>query len=128
MKNIRIALIILSGICVTTVFMSGNAYASDDWGISMYDETAYTQKVETAMNKMHGLYLRAKDKSLSKKEAAKAKKAYFGIAQGLVREMHNRIMTLNIKEGAALSHTELVLNNHITMMMLDMLASEQLAE
>ena len=128
MKNIRITIIVLASMCVTAVFMAGNAYASESLGIPMYDEAAYTQKVENSMNKMHGLYLRANDKGLSRKDAAKAKKEYFKIAQGLVRSMHDRIMKLDIKNGAALSHTEVLLNNHITMMTLDMLASEQLAK
>lgn len=114
--------------CVTTVFIFGNTYAADEWAISMYDETAYTQEVENSMNKMHELYLRASDQSLSKKDMAKAKKEYYKIAQGLVRSMHERIMKRNIKLGAAMSHTEIMLSNHMTMMLLDMLAADKLAE
>lgn len=116
------------------IFVAGslfgmNVYASEDYtGLAAYDEAVYTAEVEKSMHKMHGLYLRAYDKSLSKSEIAKAKKEYFKIAQSLVRNMHERVMKMNIKEGAALSHTDVLLSTHMTMMLLDMLAAEQLAK
>lgn len=117
----------LTGMLLLTALISANAFAGDDAaGISMYDDSAYTQKVEKNMNKMHGLFLKAYDKSLSKKQRQKAKKEYFEIAQGLVRDMHGRVMKLDVKSGAALSHTEVLLSTHMTMMLLDMLAEEQL--
>lgn len=115
------------------IFVAGslfgmNVYASDTGGLAVYDEAVYTAEVEKSMHKMHGLYLRAYDKSLSKSEKAKAKKEYYKIAQTLVRNMHQRVMNMNIKEGAALSHTDVLLSTHMTMMLLDMLAAEQLAK
>ena len=128
MKIIQLMLTMVAGVLLSSVFMSVNVNASDDTGIPLYDETAYTQSVEKKMHKMHGLYLRAHDSSLSAKDKAKAKREYYAVAQGLVRDMHERVMRLDIKTGAALSHTDIILSNHLTMMLLDMLAAEQLAQ
>ena len=105
-----------------------NAYAAGDDGTSVYDESVYTQKVEKSMDNMHALYVRTFDKSLSKSKANKAKAEYYKIAQGLVRDMHQRVMGLNVKTGAALSHTDVLLSTHMNLMLLDMLAAEQLAK
>lgn len=128
MKIMHLLLTMVAGVLLSSVFLSVNANATNDADMSLYDESAYTQSVEKTLHKMHGLYLKAHDSSLSAKDQAKAKKAYFTVAQGLVRDMHERVMKLDVKAGAALSHTDILLSNHVTMMLLDMLAADQLAQ
>lgn len=128
MNRLRITNKMFIVIFLASSLFGMNAYASDTGGLAVYDEAVYTAEVEKSMHKMHGLYLRSYDKSLSKGDRAKAKKEYFKVAQSLVRDMHQRVMNMNIKEGAALSHTDVLLSTHMTMMLLDMLAAEQLAQ
>ena len=126
MNNLKHMLKIFVMVFASLSIFGVNAYAAENEGTAVYDESVYTKQVEKSMDKMHMLYMRAFDKSLTKSEANKAKTEYYKIAQGLVREMHERVMGLNVKAGAALSHTDVLLSTHMTMMLLDMLAAEQL--
>ena len=127
MKNLQQMLRVFVMVLLSLAMASVNAFADDDGGY-LYDESAYTKQVEASMNEMHTLYLKAFDTNISKHEADKIKKEYYKISQGLIRDMHQRVMSLNVKAGAALSHTDILLSTHMSLMLLDMLAAEQLSD
>lgn len=111
------------------ILYSTNAAAAKNSEPSMvYDESAYTEATEKDMAKMHALYLKAYDKKASLGDREKAKREYLKIGKKLVREMHERIMMLDVKKGAALSHTDVLLSVHMMSMMVDMLATLQQEE
>ena len=89
----------------------------------MYDEAAYTNKLDAKMKKLDKLYLQSIDKNLSQGKAFKAKREYFQVARELLQTMNERFDQLDPKKGAALSHTEMLMINHIQIMLLDMLTS-----
>jgi hypothetical protein len=91
----------------------------------VFDDATYTAEVEKSHNKLHMLYGQAFDKSLPLGQREKAKREFFEEAQALNKKMHSRIMGLNVKEGAALSHTDVLLSTHLLLMMTDMLSSIQ---
>jgi hypothetical protein len=92
----------------------------------VYDVSAYTKHVEDTMQQLHTLHLKAFDKTVDSGKREAARREFFRLSQGLVQEMHQRIMGLNVKAGAALSHTDVLLSTHLTMMVLDMLSELQL--
>lgn len=74
------------------------------------------------------LFLKAFDKKSSAGEREKAKREYVQIGKKLIGQMHERVMALNVKEGAALSPTDVILSIHMMGMMLEMLATIQQEE
>lgn len=127
MKNKTIVMTTATLILASGLLLGTHSYAADDNSTpsEVYDVSAYTKHVEDSMQKLHTLHLRAFDKNLNSGQREKARREFFKISQGLVQEMHQRIMGLNVKAGAALSHTDVLLNTHLTMMVLDMLSELQ---
>jgi hypothetical protein len=127
MKSKTIVITTATLMLASGLFLGTNSYAANDSSTpsQVYDVSAYTKHVEDAMQKLHTLHLKAFDKSLDSGQREKARREFFTISQGLVQEIHRRIMALNVKEGAALSHTDVLLNTHLTMMVLDMLSELQ---
>ena len=89
-----------------------------------YDTAAYTQFLEKSIKDLDKLYLKVIDKKTSHGEAEKAKQAYFRKTRAVLNKMNDRFDKMDVKQGASLSHTEMLVNSHITTMTLDMLASE----
>ncbi len=109
---------------VLNVLIGTNAFAIHAPGhVPMYDEDAYTNKLDAKMKKLDKLYLQAIDKNLSQGKVLQAKREYFKVARELLQSMNERFDKLDPKKGAALSHTEMLMINHIQVMLLDMLTS-----
>lgn len=91
----------------------------------VFDEATYTADVEKGHQKLHMLYGQASDRSLPLGQREKARREFFKVSQDLNKKMHNRVMSLNVKEGAALSHTDILLATHLLLMTTDMLSTIQ---
>lgn len=91
----------------------------------VFDDATYTEEIDKAHQKLHSLYGEATDKSLALGQREKAKREFFKVSQDLNKAMHSRVMRLNVKEGAALSHTDILLSTHLLLMTADMLTTMQ---
>lgn len=91
----------------------------------VFDDATYTAEVEKAHQKLHALYGKAVNKSLSKSQREKARRGYFETSQDINKKMHSRVMMLDPKMGAALSHTDILLSTHLLLMTTDMLSTMQ---
>jgi len=110
---------------VNLLFLSSSMAANDTPDSLVFDNRVYTEQTEKAMDKMHHLFIKAYDKTSPSGDREKAKREYLEMGQNLIRQLHERVMTLDVKRGAALSHTDVLLSVHMMSMMLDMLASIQ---
>ena len=115
------ALVLLICIIVAPIAISAEMTPSS----LVFDDATYTVEVEKAHQKLHMLYGKAFDKSLPLGQREKAKRAFFETSQDLNKKMHSRVMSLNVKEGAALSHTDILLSTHLLLMTADMLSTMQ---
>lgn len=115
-KSIMVVLIAL----VVSVFFAPVAFASE-----VYTESDYPAYFEKTMDKFHVLHAKVFDKTIPAGEREKAKRAFFKHSQDLGKKMHARTMTLNVKKGDALSHTEVLLGTHLQLMVVDMLSTLQ---
>ena len=118
-KTYKSIMVILMALAVS-VFFAPAAFAG-----MAYNEADYPAYFEKTMDKLHVLHGKVFDKTTSVGEREKAKRAFFKHSQDLVKKMHARVMTLDIKKGASLSHTEVLLNTHLQLMVADMLSSLQ---
>ena len=91
----------------------------------VFDDSTYTADVEKAHQKLHMLYGKVFDKSLALGKREQAKRDFLETSQDLNKKMHSRVMSLNVKEGAALSHTDILLSTHLLLMTADMLSTLQ---
>jgi hypothetical protein len=91
----------------------------------MFDDATYTAEVDKGHQKLHVLYGKALNKSLPAMKREKARRDYFKLSQDLNKRMHSRVMMLNPKKGAALSHTDILLSTHLLLMTADMLSTIQ---
>lgn len=119
---------ILSTLALLAGMLVAPVVASDEMTPTslMFDDATYTAEVEKGHNKLHALYGKALNKSLPATKREKAKRDYFKVSQGLNKKMHSRVMSLNPKKGAALSHTDILLSTHLLLMTADMLSTIQL--
>lgn len=106
---------------VLSVSLFKNAIASEK--SSIYDESVYTSQMEKNMDKLDALYLRFHDNNLASGKVQKAKREYFKIARRMLHDMNERLDKLDPKAGEALSQTDMLVMNHIQIMLIDMLAS-----
>jgi hypothetical protein len=91
----------------------------------VFDDASYTADVEANHQKLHMLYGKVFDKTLPLGQREEAKRDFFKISQEINKKMHNRVMSLNLKAGAALSHTDTLLATHLLLMTTDMLSTLQ---
>ena len=91
----------------------------------MFDDATYTAEVDKGHQKLHVLYGKALNKSLPAMKIEKARRDYFKLSQDLNKRMHSRVMMLDAKKGAALSHTDILLSTHLLLMTADMLSTIQ---
>ena len=91
----------------------------------LFDDSTYTAEVEKAHQKLHELYGKVVNKSLSKDQREKARRGFFEVSQNINKKMHSRVMSLDAKKGAALSHTDILLSTHLLLMTTDMLSTIQ---
>ena len=105
-------------------FLFKAAIAEDISGsTSIFDEATYSSQLEKDMKKLDTLYLRFHDKGLPSGEVNKAKREYFEVARKLLHDMNEKFDKLDPKAGAGLSQTDILVINHVQVMLIDMLAS-----
>lgn len=108
------------------IFLSPGLWAGEMTPSSLvFDDATYTAEMEKDHHKLHMLYGQAFDKSQPLAKREKARREYFKVSQDLIKKMHSRIMTMNVKEGAAMSHTDVLLSTHLLLMAADMLSTIQ---
>lgn len=108
------------------IFLTPGLWAEEMTPSSLvFDDATYTADMEKAHTKLHMLYGQAFDKSQPLGKREKARREYFKLSQELIKKMHSRVMTMNVKEGAALSHTDALLSTHLLLMAADMLTTIQ---
>lgn len=96
-------------------------------GLSMYDESAYTEFVENKMTELDGLYLRfCETCGADASAAALARKEFLTSVRDLMQHMNSRFDALDPKKGAALSPTETLVSIHALTMLVDILTATQL--
>lgn len=127
MKFKAIRLVTLTGLAfLANLFLVPIASSAEMTPSSMaFDESTYTAEMEKAHDKLHQLYYKVFNKSLSAGEREKAKREFFKVSQEMNKKMHNRVMAINIKAGGALSHTDILLATHLLLMTTDMLTTLQ---
>jgi len=96
-------------------------------GLSMYDETAYTEFVENKMKELDSLYLQfCEGCGADASAAAAARKEFLTSVRELMQHMNARFDALDPKKGAALSPTETMVSIHALTMLVDILTATQL--
>lgn len=119
MIQLTIGLAMLSG--AATVF------ADEPTGISVYDESAYTDYVQNTMKELDKLYLQFCNTCGSQAaKAAKAREEFLVKARELMQYMNGRFDKLDPKMGAALSPTESLVSIHALTMLVDILAATEM--
>jgi len=96
-------------------------------GLSVYDESAYTEFVEKKMKELDGLYLQfCETCGADASAAALARKEFLTSVRDLMQHMNSRFDALDPKKGAALSPTETLVSIHALTMLVDILTATQL--
>ncbi len=96
-------------------------------GLSVYDESAYTEFVENKMKELDGLYLQfCETCGADASAAALARKEFLTSVRDLMQHMNSRFDALDPKKGAALSPTETLVSIHALTMLVDILTATQL--
>jgi len=102
--------------------------ADETAGISVYDETAYTEYVENMMDKLDKLYIDFSEAhGVDGSAAAKAEKEFLVAVHELMAYMNKKFDGLDPQKGAALSATETLVSIHAHTMLIDILTANQLA-
>ena len=95
----------------------------------MYDEGAYSEYVETTMQKLDKLYLDfCGTCGVDAEKARIAKKEFLITVRELMQHMNGRFDALDPKKGASLSPTETLVSIHTLTMLVDILAETQLED
>ena len=116
-----LAVAVIASLAVT------NLTANETTGISVYDETAYTEYVENMMDKLDKLYIDFSEaRGVDAPAAAKAEKEFLVAVHDLMTYMNKKFDGLDPKQGAALSPTESMVSIHAHTMLIDILATRQM--
>jgi len=106
---------------------AASANAEEHSDIPVYDESAYTEYVETTMQKLDKLYLEfCSSCGADAETAGKARKEFLITVTELMQYMNGRFDKLDPKAGAALSPTETLVSIHVLTMLVDTLTTTQL--
>ena len=119
----------LSLLVTALIFSLGSAsvLADESVGLSVYDETAYTEYVEGMMKKLDKLYIEFSEaRGVDAPAAAKAEKEFLEGVHELMQSMNRKFDGLDPKKGASLSRTETLVSIHAHTMLIDMLAANQM--
>jgi hypothetical protein len=120
--NVWVILLVLLGFAATAV-----QAADESAEMTVYDENAYTEFVETKMKELDALYLQFCDTCGSEPaDAALARQKFLISVRELMQHMNARFDKLEPKAGAALSPTETLVSVHALTMLVDILAATQL--
>jgi hypothetical protein len=113
-----------------SVLIGSAVHAADKAGqTGVYDEAAYTEYVENAMQKLDKLYLDFCNTCNSDASVAvKSREEFLTTVRDLMQHMNTRFDNLNPKEGDALSPTETLVSIHVLTMLVDILTETQLQQ
>lgn len=118
---------ILLTIITLGVFVMPCLAADDEAKMGYYDEAAYTEFVESKMEKLDRLYLEFCDTcGMEGAKAAQARKEFLAEVRDLMKYMNARFDSLDPKAGAALSPTETLVSVHALTMLVDILAATEM--
>jgi hypothetical protein len=110
-----------------TVTFSGVASAANESEhFKYYDESSYTATVTKEMAELDTLYNTAISRKVSQGEAEQARQKMVKLSRHLLQHLNERNASINIKEGAALSPTEILLNIRVMGRVLDILVADTL--
>jgi hypothetical protein len=116
-----------SYVVVSTVTFSGVANSANEGEhFKYYDESSYTATVTKEMAELDALYQTAISKNVSQGEAEQARQKMVRLSRHLLQHLNERNGSINIKEGAALSPTEVLLNIRVMGRVLDILVADTL--
>ena len=114
---------------LSTSLFAGPPQAEATEASYMYDEGAYTEYVESTMQKLDLLYLDFCGAcGVDTEKATAAKKEFLITVRELMQHMNGRFDELDPKQGASLSPTETLVSVHALTMLVDILAQTQLEE
>ena len=98
---------LLLSLAAALSFSAFSVAAEEAATINIYDETAYTEYVESTMEKLDRLYLEfCETCGVEAASAAKARIELLATVRDLMKHMNARFDSLDPKAGAALSPTE----------------------
>ena len=124
-KNHLVTLVLTMLFAMSAAMMSINVHAADVPG-DAFDETQYSAAMESLLNELQKAHEITKDPKRSQGDVEKAKQKAFKTAREMLRLIDNRLHKLDIKQGAQLSATEMLVNTHVMVVMLDLLVGETL--
>ena len=124
-KNHLVTLLLTMLFAMSAAIMSINAQAADVPG-DAFDETQYSATMESLLTELQKAHEITKDPKRSQGDVEKAKQKAFKTAREMLRLIDNRLHKLDIKQGAQLSATEMLVNTHVMVVMLDLLVGETL--
>jgi hypothetical protein len=117
------AALLMSNALFAATLEAGAAELAADF----YDEAAYTEYVETTMEKLDMLYLDfCGTCGVDPAKARIAKEEFLVTVRDLMQYMNARFDRLDPKKGAALSPTESLVSIHALTMLVDILAATEL--
>ncbi len=124
--TIKQAIFSMAGTILAASIFLGPVVHADEKPTKMpiYDESAYTERVENTMNLLNKLYLDFCDTcNVDGAKAAKARIEYLTTVRDLLGYMNSKFDNMDPKAGAALSHTEVLVSIHVLTMLTDILTA-----
>jgi hypothetical protein len=91
-----------------------------------FDELHYDSRMQFLLKELQNAHEATKDPRLPQGEVAAAKQKAFKTAREMLLLIDRRIHTLDPAKGAQLSPTEVLVNTHIMVVVLDLLLSESI--
>ena len=114
---------------VCAVLSTAPALSQENTDTAIYDEAAYTEYVESTMQKLDLLYLDFCDAcGVDAEKAGLAKREFLTTVRDLMQHMNGRFDRLDPKMGAGLSPTETLVSIHALTMLVDILTAIQIEE
>jgi hypothetical protein len=124
-KNKLVTLVFTMFFAMGAAMMGVNAQA-EDVPQDAFDEAQYGVRMQTLLSELQKAHDVAKDPERSQGDVAKAKQKAFKTAGEMLKIIDKRLHSLDIKQGAQLSPTEMLINTHVMVVMLDLLVGETL--
>ena len=124
-KNQLVTLVFTLFVAMGTAMMGINAQAADVPG-DAFDEAHYGATMQSLLTELQKAHEITKDPNRSQVDIEKAKQKAFKTAHEMLTMIDNRLHSLDIKQGAQLSPTELLVNTHVMVVMLDLLVGESM--
>ena len=122
-KNQIVTLVLTMFFAMGAAIMSVNVQAADMPG-DAFDEAHYSATMQSLLTELQKAHEMTKDPKMSQGEVEIAKQKAFKTAREMLLIIDNRLHKLDIKQGAQLSATEILVNTHVMVVMLDLLVGE----